>query len=215
MQKVVRGEVLLLTGSTGLLEREPESWAGGAIFLLLCTAAGSVLFLDPDMPRRITAALFSLIAIGGLTLVFVLRRNGRLRTEASRAAAAAVSDSTNVACAVTAKDGCIIGCNAAYRDLAGCGDEAPEPPQLGFRTETAAGPMYRLSRAAHMGVAHQETFEAMPGRKLIAAVSPMKNGETVWWFMGQPETIIAGDGSYSSDATFAFRDFFANAPIGV
>lgn len=204
-----------LTRMTASLERDAESWAGAAIFLLVCMATGSVVFLDPEMPRRIALALLGLIAIGGATLIFVLRRNARLRTEASRTAAAAVSASTNVACAVTARDGCIIGCNAAYRELAGGGADAPDPPQLGLRNETAAGPMYRLSRAAHMGAAHQEIFEAMPGRKVVAAVSPLKNGETVWWFMTHPES--AGDAAtrHLPDATFAFRDFFANAPIGV
>jgi two-component system cell cycle sensor histidine kinase/response regulator CckA len=77
--------------------------------------------------------------------------------------------------------------------------------------------MYRLSRAAHMGAAHQEMFEVAPGRKLTAAVSPMKNGETVWWFMMQPDAMpdAGSDSVPPNDATFAFRDFFANAPIGV
>src|SRR5437016_13732404 len=100
MEKIVGGDLLRLTRMTASLDRESEGWAGAAIFLLLCTAAGSVLFLNPDMPRRIAAALLSLIAIGGLTLIFVLRRNARLRTEANRAAAAAVSASTNVACEI-------------------------------------------------------------------------------------------------------------------
>ncbi len=204
-----------LTRISSSLELEPESWAGVLIFLLLCGASGAIFFINPEAPRRAAAALLVLVAGAGVALLLRLRRQGRLHGDSRRGAAAAVS-SSNVAWAVTANDGCLIDCNNAYRALAGQpGQEAPDPPQSSIRSDTAAGPMYRLSRAAHSGLAHQEVFDSAPGLKLTAAVSPLKNGETVWWFIPQP-----GDAGAIPAARFVgpragFGDFFANAPIGV
>jgi two-component system cell cycle sensor histidine kinase/response regulator CckA len=205
-----------LTRISSSFELEPESWAGAVIFLLLCVAAGAVFFVNPETPRRAAAALLVLVAGAGMALLFRMRRHGRMHGDSRRGVAAAVS-SSNVAWAVTANDGCLIDCNDAYRALAGqSGPDAPDPPQSSIRSDTAAGPMYRLSRAAHSGVAHQEVFDSAPGQKLTAAVSPLKNGETVWWFIPQPgdNEVVQGIAQFAGSRA-AFGDFFANAPIGV
>jgi two-component system, cell cycle sensor histidine kinase and response regulator CckA len=151
-----------------------------------------------------------------VTMLVRFRRKRRLRRDSKRGAAAAAY-SSNVAWAVTANDGYLIDCNDAYRALAGPKDQdLPDPPQSSFRNDSAAGPMYRLSRAAHAALAHQEVFDAAPGQKLTAAVSPLKNGETVWWFIPQPGDSEAARGiAQFGGSRAAFGDFFANAPIGV
>jgi two-component system, cell cycle sensor histidine kinase and response regulator CckA len=193
-----------------LLDVARESWAGAAVFLLLTVTATALFFVDPGAPRQFGAAM-ALAAIAAVTLTIVLRRLGR----AGVRGAATVESSANLAWAVTDNEGCLIDCNDSYRALAtDNGKQAPDPPQLGFRANSAAGPMYRLARASRNGTAHQEMFEITPGQMVTAAVSPRKNRETVWWFI--PRTLDGGlPEAEPIDAHTAFGDLFANAPIGV
>ena len=170
-------------------------------------------FVHPETPRRMAAALV-LTAIASVTLMMVLRHQARVRRDGIRGAAA-VASSANLAWAVTDNEGCLIDCNDSYRALAAVqGKQSPDPPQLGFRANSAAGPMYRLSRASRNGTAHQEVFEIAPGQMVTAAVSPLKNRETVWWFIPRSFDAALQDAD-TVDARTAFGDFFANAPIGV
>ena len=212
MKRLVRAIPSRLTRQS-LLEIDPESWAGAIIFVLLCVTASAMYFVHPETPRRMAAALV-LTAIASMTLMMVLRHQARVRRDGIRGAAA-VASSANLAWAVTDNEGCLIDCNASYRTLAaGQGKKSPDPPLLGFRANSAAGPMYRLSRASRNGTVHQEAFEIAPGQMVTAAVSPLKNRETVWWFIPRSFDPDLPDAD-RVDARTAFGDFFANAPIGV
>jgi two-component system, cell cycle sensor histidine kinase and response regulator CckA len=203
-----------LTRLSSTLEREPQSWAGVVIFVLLCIAAGAIFLVNPETPRRTLAVLLAIGMSGAVTLLFLLRRQGRTHQQSGRAAAAASAQ--NVAWAVTGSDGCIIDCNEAYRTLVRReGSDAPDPPQLAFRSDSAAGPLYRLLRAAHDRQAHQEAFDTTPSRSLSAAVSPLKKGETAWWFISRERTPRTVGWPGSVVARAALGDVFADAPIGV
>jgi len=211
VERLVRAIPSRLTRQS-LLEIDPESWAGAIIFVLLCVTAAAMYFVHPETPRRMAAALV-LTAIASLTLMMVLRHQARVRRDGIRGATA-VASSANLAWAVTDSEGCLLDCNAAYRTLAaGQGNQSPDPPLLRFRANSAAGPMYRISRDSRNGTAHQEAFEITPGLLVTAAVSPLKNRETVWWFI--PRTFDSLQNVDTVDARTAFGDFFANAPIGV
>ncbi len=154
--------------------------------------------------------------MGGLTVPLFPWRHGRSRRNINRGIAA-LAGSSNVAWAVTNSDGSVTDCNDPYRCLAGCtAQDVANPPQLGFRAESAAGPMYRLVRAVRAGTAHQECFEFAPGQMLSAAVSPLKDGETVWWFIPRAtEGASVPTDESPADARAGFGEIFANAPIGV
>jgi two-component system cell cycle sensor histidine kinase/response regulator CckA len=131
---------------------------------------------------------------------------------------------SNVAWAVTSKDGAVLDCNVAYRALVGSTDgDHPAPPQHGFPGKVPAAALYRLSRAATEGSEREETFETEAGQKLTASVKPLKHGEAAWWFTPRliqaapvpkplvPETLQKPVPS----ALIRFSDFFRNAPVGV
>lgn len=199
---------------SSVLDREPQSWAGVLIFVLLCVAAGAIFLVNPEAPRRTVAVLLMIGMSGAVTLLVLLRRQGRAHQRSGRAADAASAE--NVAWAVTGSDGCIIDCNDAYRALVRRqGSDEPDPPQLAFRSDSAAGPLYRLLRAAHDRQAHQETFDAIPTRSVTAAVSPLKKGETAWWFISRERTPRTVNWLGSGVARAALGDVFAHAPIGV
>jgi len=203
-----------LTRLSTALEREPQSWAGVVIFVLLCIAAGAMFLVNPETPRRAIAVLLAIVITGAATLLLLLRRQGTARHLSGRVAAAASAE--NVAWAVTGSDGCMIDCNDAYRALVRRnGSDAPDPPQLAFRSDSAAGPLYRLLRAAHDHQAHQEAFDVTPNRSLTAAVSPLQKGENVWWFISRERTPRTVGWLGSGVARAALGDVFAHAPIGV
>ena len=203
-----------LTRLSSALEREPQSWAGVMIFVLLCIAAGAMFLVNPETPRRAIAVLLAIGMSGAAALLFVLRRQGTAHRSSGRAAAATSAE--NVAWALTGSDGCMIDCNDAYRALVRRdGSEAPDPPQLAFRSDSAAGPLYRLLRAAHDHQAHQEVFDAGPSRILTAAVSPLKKGEIAWWFIPRERMPNTVGWIEPATARAALGDVFAHAPIGV
>ncbi|HEX2761096.1 MAG TPA: ATP-binding protein, partial [Rhizomicrobium sp.] len=61
------------------------------------------------------------------------------------------------------------------------GESAP-PPELALAGEPSSAVLYRLSRDAAEGRPREESFVVMPGLELVAAVRPMKDQRTVWWF---------------------------------
>lgn len=203
-----------VTRFSAALEREPQSWAGAVIFVLLCIAAGAIFLVNPETPRRAIAVLLAIGMTGAATLLFLVRRQGAAHHLSGHAAAAAAAE--NVAWAVTGSDGCMLDCNEAYRALVRRdGSDAADPPQLAFPSDSAAGPLYRLLRAAHDHQAHQEVFDAGPSRILTAAVSPLKKGETAWWFIPRERLPSTVGWIEPAVARAALGDVFAHAPIGV
>ena len=150
-------------------------------FFVLALVGAGITIAEPQIARWAGAAL--LAAIGILALLILISawpQGAEPKEENSRAASAAAA--SNVAWAVTAKDGSVLDCNPAYRALAGGGDGGPPaPPNLAFPGKGPAAALYRLSRAANEGSEREENFETDSGQKLTASVKPLKNGESAWW----------------------------------
>ena len=89
----------------------------------------------------------------------------------------------NIAWAITTSDGAVVDCNEVYRRMSGAKEgEAAPPPELALAGEPSAAVLYRLTRGAADGVAREESFAVGPGIELVAAVRPLSNGQTAWWF---------------------------------
>ena len=195
----------------------PARLAALLCFMLALIGAGVVL-LQPQAAHWAGVALLG--AIGAAALVLLVGVWPRLpegMEEARRIAEAAAY--SNVAWAVTAKDGSVVDCNIAYRFLAGAGEgEPPAPPQLAFPGEGPAAALYRLARAAIEGRAREENFETESGQKFTAAVRTLKRGESAWWFSPRlPEAapVKGTTEKRNPSALIRFSDFFRNAPMGV
>src|SRR6185312_17109403 len=127
------------------------------------------------------ALLFGIVVLAGFLLVAVWPRPGRKMDAARRIAEAA--GKANVAWAITGEGGAVIDCNPVYRRMAGVKDhETAPPPELALAGEPSAAVLYRLARDAAEGRAREESFQVMPGLELVAAVRPLKDQQTVWWF---------------------------------
>ena len=191
-----------------------------ALAFFLISLAGATLTLStPQMGRWASASLLGAIGILALLmLVGAWPRRGRAGEENSRAASAAAA--SNVAWAVTSKDGAVLDCNGAYRALAGVSDaDHAVSPQHAFPGRGPAAALYRLARAATEGSEREEHFETEAGTKLTATVKPLKHGEAAWWFtprLVQSPAVrpLAAEKPIPS-ALIRFSDFFRNAPVGV
>jgi len=152
------GFVLLALGAAGLAVATPNAagWAG--VMLLAAIGAVASLFLFAVWPKeRLTA------------------------TDARRVAEAAAR--ANIAWAITTSDGAVVDCNEVYRKMSGAKEgEAAPPPELALAGEPSAAVLYRLTRGAAEGTAREESFAVAPGIELVAAVRPLSNGQTAWWF---------------------------------
>jgi PAS domain S-box-containing protein len=159
----------------------PWRWAALA-FLLLALAAAGLTIAAPQSAGFAGYALLAGIAIIALLfLVAVWPRRGRATENALRIAEAA--GKANIAWAVTGEGGAVLHCNPVYRRMAGCGEtEAPPPPELALAGEPSAAVLYRLSRDAAEGRAREESFVVMPGLEIVAAVRPLPDKQTAWWF---------------------------------
>src|SRR4030081_1055004 len=123
-----------------------------SLFCFLLALIGAVLvLLQPEGAHWAGVALLG--AIGAAALILLVGVWPRLPagTEEARRIAEAAAFS-NVAWAVTARDGSVVDCNIAYRFLAGAGEgEPPAPPQLAFPGEGPAAALYRLGGAGGRG----------------------------------------------------------------
>jgi two-component system cell cycle sensor histidine kinase/response regulator CckA len=188
-------------------------------FFVIALAGAAVAVAAPEGAQWAGAALLVAIAISGLLLLIAAWPRVNDGIDDVRRVAAAASAS-NIAWAVTAKDGSVLDCNVSYRFLAGAGEgEPPAPPQLAFPGEAPAAALYRLARAATEGRSREENFETESGQKLAAAVRGLKGGETAWWFTpllpeAAPPKGAAGEKRVPS-ALIRVADFFRNAPMGV
>ena len=213
------GSLLFRTFSWG----EPGgAWRLAALlFFLVALAGAAIVISEPEIARWAGTALLAAIGASAvLTLVAAWPRKSHGREEAERAAEMAAT--SNIAWAVTGRDGAVVDCNTAYRFLAGAGaGEPPSPPELAFAGAGAAAALYRLTRASAEARAREENFETDTGQKLSAAIRPLKSGETAWWFTPRlPEAApapgaAAASEKYAPSALIRFSDFFRHAPVGV
>jgi two-component system cell cycle sensor histidine kinase/response regulator CckA len=123
--------------------------------------------------------------------------------------------------------------------MAGVGEnESPPPPELALAGEPSAAVLYRLSRDAAEGRAREETFVVVPGLEIVAAVRPLPDHQSAWWFTprlaasGSPQPVLTRAATAPPAPSVAApapveaptpaptpaanaRDLFRDAPMGV
>jgi len=156
-------------------------WAA-LVFAIVALGAAGLALTQPDQAGFAGYALLGGIgAVASLLLYAVWPREG-LKTEDARRVSEAAARA-NVAWAITGPDGSVLDCNPVYRRMAGTKDgDSAAPPELAMAGEPSSAVLYRLSRDAAEGRPREESFVVMPGLELVAAVRPMKDQRTVWWF---------------------------------
>ncbi len=159
----------------------PWRWAALGCVLVALVAAGLAV-AAPQIAGLAGHALLGGIALVALLFLFaVWPRAGRGTQDALLVAEAAAK--ANIAWAITGEDGAVLDCNPVYRRMAGVGEtETPPPPELALAGEPSAAVLYRLSRDAAEGRAREESFVVLPGLEIVAAVRPLPDKQTAWWF---------------------------------
>ncbi|GAA0553498.1 PAS domain S-box-containing protein [Rhizomicrobium palustre] len=155
-------------------------WAAVA-FTVLAFAAALLAVAAPQDAQWAGAAL--LLGIGGvasLVLFGLWQKKWLSGADVRRLAEAAAK--SNVAWAITGEDGAVTECNDTYRRMAGADGDAAAPPELALAGEASAAVLYRLTKAAAEGQPREETFPVAPGLEIVAAVRPMADAHSVWWF---------------------------------
>jgi PAS domain S-box-containing protein len=159
------------------------AWRWAALgFAVLALASAGLAVVAPNAAGWTGYALLGGIgAVASLLIYAIWPRQGAAVADARRIAEAA--SSANVAWAITSSDGAVLDCNPVYRRMAGAkeGESAP-PPELALAGEPSSAVLYRLSRDAAEGKAREETFIVVPGLEIVAAVRPLHDKQTAWWF---------------------------------
>ena len=205
------------------------AWRWAALgFGALALGSGGVAVLLPDAAGWTGYALLGGIGAVACFLLYAIwpRPSARI-ADAKRVAEAA--SAANVAWAITASDGAVLDCNPVYRRMAGAKDgESAPPPELALAGEPSSAVLYRLSRDAAEGKAREESFVVVPGLEIVAAVRPLADKQTAWWFTPrlaassapqpvltpvQPKPVAqaAAPAAIPADFVGLFRD----APMGV
>ena len=159
------------------------SWRWASLgFVLLALGAAALTVSAPQVAGLAGYALLGGIAlVASLFLFAIWPRTKRATEDALRVAEAAAK--ANIAWAITGEGGAVVDCNPVYRRMAGVGEtDTPPPPELALAGEPSAAVLYRLSRDAAEGRAREESFVVMPGLELVAAVRPLPDKQTAWWF---------------------------------
>jgi two-component system cell cycle sensor histidine kinase/response regulator CckA len=200
-------------------------WAALGFAVVALAAAGLALARPEDAGLAGYALMGGIGAVASLLLYAVWPREG-LKTEDAKRVAEAASRA-NVAWAITGPDGAVIDCNPVYRRMAGTKDgDSVAPPELALGGEASSAVLYRLARDAGEARPREDSFVVMPGLELVAAVRPLKDQRTVWWFSprlaagapAEPKTAQAdlrGAAPAPSDAGPAWMALLHEAPVGV
>ena len=204
------------------------AWRWAALgFAVLAVGAGGLAVLQPDQAGWIGYAVLGGIgAVASLLLYAVWPRPGARVADAKRIAEAA--SAASVAWAITGADGAVLDCNPVYRRMAGAKDnESAPPPELALAGEPSSAVLYRLSRDAADGKAREESFVVVPGLEIVAAVRPLTDKQTAWWFTprlaasGSPQPVLkpvevkAAEPAASLPPPVDFAGLFRDAPMGV
>jgi two-component system cell cycle sensor histidine kinase/response regulator CckA len=218
----------------------PWRWAALG-FVLLALGAAGLTIAAPQVAGLAGYALLGGIALLALLFLFaVWPRTGRATQDALRIAEAAAK--ANIAWAITGEGGAVLDCNSVYRRMAGVDEtESPPPPELAVMGEPSAAVLYRLSRDAAEGRAREESFAVVPGLEIVAAVRPLPDKQTAWWFTPRlaastsPQPVLTRAAAVASqpaktqdvpaaperasasasDARQNVGDLFRDAPMGV
>jgi len=156
-------------------------WAALGFAVLALGSAG----LAVAMPRAAGWTGYMVLggigAVASLLLYSVWPRQSAGVADARRVAEAA--SAANVAWAITGSDGAVLDCNPVYRRMAGAKDgESAPPPELALAGEPSSAVLYRLARDAAEGRPREESFVVVPGLEIVAAVRPLQDKQTAWWF---------------------------------
>jgi two-component system cell cycle sensor histidine kinase/response regulator CckA len=208
----------LSVGGTGL---PAGMWRWAALgFIFLAIAAAALALATPDSARW--AGVMLLAGIGAVASIFLyaIWPKESLSTADARRVAEAASRA-NVAWAITGTDGAVLDCNPVYRRMAGSGDgEAAPPPELALAGEPSSAVLYRLTKAAAESTAREESFQVAPGLEIVAAVRPLSNKQTAWWFTPRLAPQHAQAAPLAAAAPKAAEpvgssDLFRDAPMGM
>ena len=203
------------------------AWRWAAMgFSALALAAAALALFQPDKAGFAGYALLGGIgAVASLLIYAVWPRDGLKTEDAKRVAEAAAR--ANVAWAITGPDGAVLDCNPVYRRMAGAKDgDSAAPPELALAGEPSSAVLYRLARDAAEGRPREESFVVTPGLELVAAVRPLKDQRTVWWFSprlaatetpreARAEPMAAPPPPVAPVPEPVQSDLFRNAPVGV
>ncbi|MBV9993148.1 MAG: response regulator [Alphaproteobacteria bacterium] len=208
----------LTVGNTGL---PAGMWRWAALgFIFLAIAAAALAVSTPDAARW--AGVMLLAGIGALASIFLYAiwpKESLNTADARRIAEAAAR--ANVAWAITGTDGAVLDCNPVYRRMAGAEEgEAAPPPELALAGEPSSPVLYRLTKGASEGVAREESFQVAPGLEIVAAVRPLSNGQTAWWFTprlaaSKSAVVVEAPAATAARAEPAVGDMFRDAPMGI
>ena len=203
-------------------------WRWAALtFVALALAAAVLTIAAPQVAGLAGYALLAGIAVLALLFtVAVWPRATRHTQDALRIAEAAAK--ANVAWAITGEGGAVLDCNPVYRRMAGVGEmETPPPPELALTGEPSAAVLYRLARDASEGRAREETFQVVPGLEIVAAVRPLPDKQSAWWFTprlaasSSPQPVLTRAAAVAPEPAVAAPvienagDLFRDAPMGV
>jgi len=207
-------------------------WAA-LVFAALAIACACLAVIAPNAAGWTGYALLGGIgAVTSLLLYAVWPRQAGAVADARRVAEAA--SAANVAWAITGSDGAVLDCNPVYRRMSGARDgESAPPPELALAGEPSSAVLYRLSRDAADGKAREETFTVLPGLEIVAAVRPLQDKQTAWWFTPRlaastsPQPVLTPKAAEPAAPVVAapaqpaphpptdFAGLFRDAPMGV
>jgi two-component system cell cycle sensor histidine kinase/response regulator CckA len=195
-------------------------WRWAALgFIFLAIAAAGLAVATPDAARW--AGVMLLAGIGAVASIFLYAiwpRESLTTADARRVAEAA--SRANVAWAITGPDGAVLDCNPVYRRMAGAAEgEAAPPPELALAGEPSSPVLYRLTKGAAEGLAREESFQVAPGLEIVAAVRPLADRQTAWWFTPRLAASSVATAAVAAPVARAAEppvsDMFRDAPMGM
>ena len=197
----------------------PGTWRWAALgFLALAVAAGALALVTAHAGWGGIALVAGIGLVACLVLYAMWPRETMSAGEARRVAEAAAR--ANIAWCVTTADGAVVDCNDAYRVLANMknGEAAPPPELMLSGGNSSSATLYRLARAAADGEAREEVLSVGPGIELAAAVRPLSDKQTAWWFAPRLSTVetkavapVEASAAPQASGITALR----NAPVGI
>lgn len=195
-------------------------WRWVALACVVVALVGAGLAVGSPMAAGWPGAILlaGVGATGALFLYAIWPRPGTNRADTRRVAIAAAR--ANIAWAITGPNGIVSDCNNAYRRMVGIGEkEIPPPPELALAVESRSDALYRLARCAAEGKNCEETFKLRSSVELTAAVRPLGDGQSAWWFtpllsgvQSAAESEKLSEGLSPSDS---LPTLFRDAPVGI
>jgi len=209
-------------GLSGLSMGVPAgAWRWAALFFLCLTLGAAALAVMSASYVGWLGIMF-LAAIGAVASLFLFAvwpKESLSTSDARRVAEAAAR--ANIAWAITGSDGAVLDCNDVYRRMSGAEEgQAAPPPELALAGEPSAAVLYRLTRAAAEGKMREESFAVSAGIEVVAAVRPLKDAQSAWWFaprLAASKAAMAAAAEHSQTPATPphLGDVFRDAPVGV